>query len=273
MVVGCKGAVGYGRPCVGRCIVASFAKGAASAATKATASAAVSESAPLCYRCACTALSVAKAAVSASCGIVAVALHAPAVASHAASVMVSVAVGGNGSVRSVAKRPAAIVVITAVKSVAHAHSAVAMSWSVASAMIPRAVAIHVPAVAASINGIEVWRAKVEIVAVRVAGIHAEVPITGIPIQWAIEVSGISVHAVLPVEQNVAQVQIAPFPINTVQVVVVVYTHEVVQVYFVCGFVLVIGQIQLISHLVRQEKSLLASLFITHGVGRYCYCKQ
>ena len=100
---------------------------------------------------------------------------------------------------------------------------------------------------------------------RIAGVNAKVPVACVEVKRAIEVGCITECTILPVEQNIAHVEIAVAPIGTIQVVDGIYTHKVVEVYLVCCLILVVGQIQFISHLVRQEQSLLSSLFITHGV--------
>lgn len=123
-----------------------------------------------------------------------------------------------------------------------------------------------PAVTSAVHGVEVRCAEIEVVTVWVAGVHAEVPIACVPIEWTIEISGVAVHAVLPVEQNVTQIQIAALPVESEQVVIVVDAHQVVEVNLVCSLILVIGEVQLVCHLVRQEKGLPARLVVTHGVG-------
>ena len=123
-----------------------------------------------------------------------------------------------------------------------------------------------PAVTSAVHGVEAWCTEIEVVTVWIAGIHTEVPIACVPVEWTIEITGVAVHAILPVEQNVTQVQVAAFPVEAVQVVVVVDAHQVVEVNFVCGLILVIGEVEFVCHLVRQEKGLPTCLVVTHGVG-------
>lgn len=123
-----------------------------------------------------------------------------------------------------------------------------------------------PAVASTVHGVKVRCTEIEVVTVWIAGVHTEVPIACIPIKRAIEIGGIAVHAVLPIKQNVTQVQIAALPVESEQVVIVVDAHQVVEVDFVCSLILVIGEVQLVSHLVRQEQGLPTRLVVTHGVG-------
>lgn len=123
-----------------------------------------------------------------------------------------------------------------------------------------------PAVTSAVHGVEAWRTKIEVVTVWIASVHTEVPIACVPVEWTIEITGIAVHAILPIEQNVTQVQVAALPVEAVQVVVVVDAHQVVEVDFVCSLILVIGEVELVCHLVRQEKGLPTRLVVTHGVG-------
>lgn len=113
----------------------------------------------------------------------------------------------------------------------------------------------------------------EIVAVWVAGVDTEVPVAGIPVERAVEISRGNVCAILPVEQYVAQVEVALTPIVTVEVVVCIDTHEVVEVYLVGSLILCVAEIKFIRHFVGEEQSLLACLFVAHGFCRNCHYKQ
>ena len=123
-----------------------------------------------------------------------------------------------------------------------------------------------PAVTSAVHGVEAWCTEIEVVTVWIAGIHTEVPIACVPVEWTIEITGVAVHAVLPVEQNITQIQVAALPVEAVQVVIVVDAHQVVEVDFVCSLILVIGEVELVCHLVRQEQSLPTRLVVTHGLG-------
>ena len=123
-----------------------------------------------------------------------------------------------------------------------------------------------PAVASTVHGVKVRCTKIKVVTVWIAGVHTEVPIACVPIKRAIKIGGVAVHAILPIEQNVTQVQVAALPVEAVQVVVVVDAHQVVEVNLVSRLILVIGEVQLVSHLVRQEQGLPTRLIVTHGLG-------
>ena len=125
----------------------------------------------------------------------------------------------------------------------------------------------VPGVAAAVNGIEAGHSEVEIVTIGIAGIDAEVPETVAPVEGAIEVGGVQECPVLPVEQYIAQIEVAMLPVEPIEVVIVVDTHEVVEVDLVCCLILLFGEVELVGHLVGEEQSLLASLLIAHCAGR------
>jgi len=70
-------------------------------------------------------------------------------------------------------------------------------------VIPRAASVVVPAVASAIGVEEVGTAEIEIVAVRIAGVDAEMPEACVPVERAIEIARREVGVVLPVEQYIA----------------------------------------------------------------------
>ena len=114
--------------------------------------------------------------------------------------------------------------------------------------------------------------EVEERAVRIACVDSEVP-TVEPVERAIEVVGQAEGIVLPVEQYVVEVEVAHLPIGTIEVVNSIDAHKVVEVDFVGSLVLVVGEVELIGHLVGEEQGLLACLLVSHG--RYgCHgCEQ
>ena len=140
-------------------------------------------------------------------------------------------------------------------------------------MIPRATAVHVPCVATAINAIEARHSEIEVVAVRIAGVDAKVPVACAPVEGAIEVRGIQIQTILPIEEDIAQVEITALPIDAVEVVLCVYAHEVIEVYLVGCFILLFREVELIGHLVGQEQSLLAGLLVAHGACRCYECEQ
>ena len=116
---------------------------------------------------------------------------------------------------------------------------------------------------ASVRNEEVRATEEEVVAVRVSSVDSEVPETTVPVERAIEVGGVQECAILPVEEDIAQVHVALTPIHPVEVIDRVDAHQIVEVGLVCSLVLVFGEVELISHLVGEEEGLLSSLLITH----------
>lgn len=92
------------------------------------------------------------------------------------------------------------------------------------------------------------------------------PYAGGPIQRPVKVCGGAECLVLPVEQDVAQVEVALPPVCLIEVVGRVYAHQVVQVHLVGCVILLFGEVQLVCHLVGEEQSLFARLFVAHRVG-------
>ena len=135
-----------------------------------------------------------------------------------------------------------------------------------------AMATHsVPGMAATIGVIEVRTSEVEIVAVGIAGIDAEVPVTGVPVQRTIEIGCCYEGVPLPVEQNIAQVEITTLPVGAIHIVTARDTHQVVEIDLIGGLVLLVSEIQFVGHFVGQEQGLVASLLVAHGVGRSSNC--
>ena len=150
-----------------------------------------------------------------------------------------------------------------------AHADVAALWTVCSegtTVVPRASVVVVPSMSAAVGVPEVRTSEVEIVAIRVAGIDAEVPVACIPVERTIEVGSCAVGCILPVEENIAQIEVTASPVCSIKVVARVDAHQIVEVHLVGSFVLLFGEVQLVSHLVGEEQSLLASLLVAHCVG-------
>lgn len=133
-------------------------------------------------------------------------------------------------------------------------------------VIPGASAVHSPRVTSTIFHENAGTVvEEEIVAVRVTGVYSEVPVACVPIQRTVEIARGNVGTVLPVEENITQIEVALLPITAVEVIVRVYSHKVVEVDFIGSLILCVGEIEFIRHLVGEEQSLLACLFVTHGL--------
>jgi hypothetical protein len=113
---------------------------------------------------------------------------------------------------------------------------------VAASLIIAVPVVHPPAVTSTIGYVEVGTAEVEIVAMRIAGVDAEVPVACIPDQRTIEIGSSTEQIPLPGEKNVAQIQITALPVGTEYVVLAGDSHEVVEVYLIGGLILSIAQV-------------------------------
>lgn len=102
---------------------------------------------------------------------------------------------------------------------------------------------------AAVSYVEVRTSEVEVITIGIACVDAKMPVACVPIDGAIEIIGSKISTILPVEQNITQVEITAFPVNTVYVVHIGQTHQVVQIDFVGGLILLVGQVQFIGHLV------------------------
>ena len=171
----------------------------------------------------------------------------------------------------------AVVIVATIEPVAHTEAvvvgAVTMTSAELTSVIPAASAVHAPAVSTVVGHVEVGTTEVEIGAIGIAGIDAEVPVASLPIERTIEITCLEIGAILPVEQDIAEVEVTTFPIDAVKVGLRVDIHQIVEVDLVGSLVLFLGQVELIRHLVGKEESLLASLFVTHGVGLDCESEQ
>ena len=118
--------------------------------------------------------------------------------------------------------------------------------------------------ASAVGVVERRAAEEEVVAVRIAGVDGEVPVAVGPVERAIEVGGCAKRLILPVQEDVEEVEIAVCPVDAIEVIIGVDAHQIVEIYLICCLILVVGKVQFVSHLVRKEESLVAGLLIAHG---------
>ena len=149
-------------------------------------------------------------------------------------------------------------------------AAVRRTEVVAVALIVAVAAIVVPAVAAPIAHVEMWGAEVEVVTARIAGIDAEMPEAGVPVERTVEIGGGTEGIPLPRIEYIAQVQVAALPVGAEHITAARDAHQVVQVDFVGCLILRVSQVQLVCHLVGEEQGLLACLLVAHRVCTGCY---
>ena len=115
---------------------------------------------------------------------------------------------------SVAFMTVTISVVTSVKSVSHAGRFMTYSRSVTKipAAVPRAMPIVMPAMPAIVNEDKVWPTKIEVVTTGITCVDGKVPVASVPVQRTIKIAGCAESTILPVEQYIAQVEIASSPI-------------------------------------------------------------
>ena len=129
-------------------------------------------------------------------------------------------------------------------------------------------AMNMPGMSAAIGSIEVWTPEVEIVTVRIAAIDTEVPVACLPVERTIEIVSCQIGTPLPVEQDIAEIEIPALPVGAENICTSCYPHQVVEIDFVSCLVLLVSQIQLVCHLVGEEQSLAAGLLVAH-----CACRH
>lgn len=133
----------------------------------------------------------------------------PVVASGISSVVTSV-------VARIVEVPASVVSeITSVEAVSHSEPALSWAWTKWAPMIPTVSAVHSPTVCPIVCCIETWATEIEICSIWIACVYAEPPDSVGPCKRAIEVCRSAESVVLPVEENIAQVQISSCPICAV----------------------------------------------------------
>ena len=116
-----------------------------------------------------------------------------AYASTAHIVVIASAARANAATVAIARRAAVVAeglsasVFAALVAVVHSEVLVAMASGgcESATVVPRPAAVPVPRMASAIHGIEVRASEVEIIAVRIARVDAEVPIAATPVQRTI----------------------------------------------------------------------------------------
>ena len=101
--------------------------------------------------------------------------------------------------------------------------------------------------------------------VTIVSVDGEVPTPRTPYDRANEIVGSQHQIVLPVEEDVAQIVQAELKISSIEVAFVVETHQIIQIYLVCVVVLLVVQVELVGHLVRQIECFLSCTLVAHGI--------
>ena len=137
--------------------------------------------------------------------------------------------------------------LTAVPTVVHAHMLSSRCAEVlAVAIVVTTISMNMPGMSATIGGIEVRTSEVEVVTMRIAGIDAEVPVACLPVEGTVEIAGCNEGIPLPVEKDIAQIEVATLPIYTKYIVAARHTHQIVEVDFITSLILLVGEVELIG---------------------------
>ena len=156
--------------------------------------------------------------------------------------------------------------VTTIPAVVHAEVlSVRGTEVVAVPVVVASSAYSVPGMGTTIGIVEVRTAEIEVVTIRIAGVDTEVPVTSFPVKRTIEIGSSDKSIPLPVEEYIAQVQVAALPVGSEHISTARDSHQVVEVDFVACLILLICQIQLVGHLVGQEQCLVTGLLIAHGI--------
>ena len=208
---------------------------------------------------------IAEVAVVAVCSVVMAEVAVVAVCSVVMAEVTIVVRMTTGSVSNMCRTASvAVPIVTAIPTVAHAYMMVARDmWTevVVPTFVITPAGVIPPTVTAMVRGEEVWATEVEVVAMRIAGVDAEVPVAAIPVQWAVEIGGCTEGIPLPLVEDITQVEVPALPIDAKHIVVTGHSHQVVQVDLVGCLILGIAQVQFVCHLVGQEQGLVACLLV------------
>ena len=139
--------------------------------------------------------------------------------------------------------------------------------------IPRTSAIVSPTVTSAICCPYHRTLKVIERAHGVVCIDAEVPYASVPVERTVEICSCTEGIPLPVVEYHLHVEVALTPALSIHVINGVDTHEVVEVYLVGCLILLLRQVQLVSHLVGEEQSLFSCLLISHSLYTSHCCEQ
>ena len=101
---------------------------------------------------------------------------------------------------------------------------------------------------------------IEVVTIRIAAVDVETPAVISPSHRTIEVVGGHVAIVLPAGEHVAQAAITERPV-TAKDIVARQPHQVVEIDFIHCLVLLVGQVELVGHLICQEQGFVSCLVV------------
>ena len=101
---------------------------------------------------------------------------------------------------------------------------------------------------------------IEVVTIRIAAVDVETPTVVSPSHRTIEIVGGHVAVELPASEHVAQTVVTERPI-TAKDIVTRQPHQVVEIDFIHCLVLLVGQVELVGHLICQEQGFGSCLVV------------
>ena len=114
---------------------------------------------------------------------------------------------------------ARIAEVTTIPAIMHTEVLSVSRTEVASVVVVVAMCtMQVPSMSTTICSIEVRTSEVEVVTMWIYAVDAKVPVSCLPVQWAIEVRSSYVSIPLPVEEDIAQIEISALPISAKYIV-------------------------------------------------------
>lgn len=102
---------------------------------------------------------------------------------------------------------------------------------------------------AVVAGIIIRTVEIKFVAVAITRIDAVTEMVVAPISRTIKIGQTSEALIFRTAEDVRQVEIAAVPIRAIEVVIIAEIKKIIIVHLISSLILLIGQIQLISHLV------------------------
>ena len=99
----------------------------------------------------------------------------------------------------------------------------------------------------------------------VNGVDGEEPATSVPSKGTQEIVGCIEEIPLPVVEEMAEIRQTIIQVSSSHVFCSSHAEQIVEIYLIGVFILLVVQIQLVGHLVRQVQCFLTSGFVIHCV--------
>ena len=110
-----------------------------------------------------------------------------------------------------------------------------------------------------------WTVIVEMPSV-VVRVHCKRPAAGLPCYRTIEVGESHILVILPAVQDIAEISVTAVPPDAEDITISIQAHQVVEIDLIDSLILCSGEVELVSHLVREEEGFVLCCVIAHCVG-------